>query len=186
MVTATAAASATAAPSTSGRRAPFHGGTRSILSALRYNPLMARVSSEVRALQGDLVALRRELHQHPELAYAETRTASRVAEILGGLGLPIRTGVGGTGVLATIGTGSGPAVLLRADMDGLPIQEESSKPYVSRVPGVMHACGHDGHVAMAVTAARALVTRGVAGTVRMLFQPAEEGEGGAQAVIRDG
>src|SRR5205823_5958409 len=83
---------------------------------------------------------------------------------------------GGTGRLATSGTGSGPTVLLRADMDALPSQEEGTKPYVSRVPGVMHACGHDGHVAMAVTAARALVARGVAGTVRMLFQPAEEGE----------
>jgi amidohydrolase len=147
---------------------------------------MARLSREVRALQDDLVGLRRELHQHPELAHAETRTAGRVAEILRGSGLEVRTGVGGTGVIARVGDGAGPAVLLRADMDGLPIQEDSAAPYASRVPGVMHACGHDGHVAMAVTAARALLARGVAGKVHVLFQPAEEGEGGAQGVVRDG
>ena len=147
---------------------------------------MPRFSDDVRALQADMVALRRELHQHPELAYAETRTAGRVAELLRAAGLDVRTGVGGTGVIATVRGGRGPAVLLRADMDALPIQEESKAPYVSREAGKMHACGHDGHVAMAVTAARALVGRGLAGSVRVLFQPAEEGEGGAQAVIRDG
>ncbi|HEV7501659.1 MAG TPA: amidohydrolase, partial [Vicinamibacteria bacterium] len=147
---------------------------------------MARISEDVRALQADMVALRRELHQNPELAYAETRTAARVAAILRESGLDVRTGVGGTGVIASLRGGDGPAVLLRADMDGLPIQEDSAAPYASRVAGQMHACGHDGHVAMAVTAARALVARGSAGSVRILFQPAEEGEGGAQAVIRDG
>jgi hippurate hydrolase len=136
---------------------------------------MPRFSDDVRALQADMVALRRELHQHPELAYAETRTAGRVAEILRAAGLDVRTGVGGTGVIASVRGGRGPAVLLRADMDALPIQEESKAPYVSREPGKMHACGHDGHVAMAVTAARALVARGLAGSVRVLFQPAEEG-----------
>ena len=151
-----------------------------------YNPDMPRISDDVRALLPDMVALRRELHQNPELAYAETRTAGRVAAILEGSGMDVRTGVGGTGVIATLRGGRGPAVLLRADMDGLPIQEESTAPYASRVPGQMHACGHDGHVAMAVTAARALVARGSAGAVAILFQPAEEGEGGAQAVIRDG
>jgi amidohydrolase len=147
---------------------------------------MPELSDDVRALQADLVALRRELHQHPELAYAETRTAARVAALLEGSGLEVRTGVGGTGVLASTGARGGPAVLLRADMDGLPIQEDSSAPYASRVPGVMHACGHDGHVAMAVTAARALAARGHEDAVRVLFQPAEEGEGGAQACVRDG
>jgi amidohydrolase len=147
---------------------------------------MPRLSDDVRALQADMIALRRELHQHPELAYAETRTAARVAALLEKAGLDVRTGVGGTGVVGSTRGHSGPAVLLRADMDGLPIQEDSSAPYASRVPGQMHACGHDGHVAMAATAARALIGRGLAGTVRVLFQPAEEGEGGAQAVIRDG
>jgi amidohydrolase len=147
---------------------------------------MPRISDDVRALEADMVALRRELHQHPELAYAETRTAARVAALLQASGLEVRTGVGGTGVVAGARGGSGPAVLLRADMDALPIQEDSVAPYASRVPGQMHACGHDGHVAMAATAARALAGRGLAGRVRVLFQPAEEGEGGAQAVIRDG
>jgi amidohydrolase len=147
---------------------------------------MLRLSDDVRALQADMIALRRDLHQHPELAYAETRTAARVAAILEQAGLDVRTGVGGTGVLASTRGQAGPAVLLRADMDGLPIQEDSKSPYASQVPGQMHACGHDGHVAMAVTAARALAGRRLGGAVRVLFQPAEEGEGGAQAVIRDG
>ncbi len=147
---------------------------------------MARLSDDVRALQAEMIALRRELHQHPELAYAETRTAARVAALLEAAGLEVRTGVGGTGVIASVRGGRGPAVLLRADMDALPIQEDSTAPYASLAPGRMHACGHDGHVAMAVTAAKALVGRGLAGSVRVLFQPAEEGEGGAQAVIRDG
>jgi len=147
---------------------------------------MARLSDDVRALQAEMTALRRELHQHPELAYAETRTAARVAALLEAAGLEVRTGVGGTGVIASLRGGRGPAVLLRADMDALPIQEDSKAPYASLAPGRMHACGHDGHVAMAVTAAKALVGRGLAGSVRVLFQPAEEGEGGAQAVIRDG
>jgi amidohydrolase len=147
---------------------------------------MAHLSEDVRALQEDLVALRRELHQHPELAYAETRTAARVAALLEEAGLDVRTGVGGTGVVADTRGSSGPRVMLRADMDALPIQEDSSAPYASRVPGTMHACGHDGHVAMAATAARALNGRRLPGGVRMLFQPAEEGEGGAQAVVRDG
>jgi amidohydrolase len=148
---------------------------------------MPDISADVRALQADMVALRRELHQQPELAFAETRTAARVAALLETSGLDVRTGVGGTGLLARArGESRAPTVLLRADMDGLPIQEDSTAPYASRVPGVMHACGHDGHVAMAATAARALAARGLAGNVRVLFQPAEEGEGGAQAVVRDG
>ena len=102
---------------------------------------MPRFSDDVRALQADMVALRRELHQHPELAYAETRTAGRVAEILQAAGLDVRTGVGGTGVIASVRGGRGPAVLLRADMDALPIQEESKAPYVSREPGKMRAKG---------------------------------------------
>jgi len=141
---------------------------------------------DVRALHPDIVAWRRDFHQHPELAHAEKRTAARVVELLEGTGLDVRTGVGGTGVVATTRTPTGPTVLLRVDMDGLPIQEDSSAPYVSRVPGVMHACGHDGHVAMGIGAARALATRALPRRVRVLFQPAEEGEGGAQAVVRDG
>jgi amidohydrolase len=141
---------------------------------------------DVRALFPEIVAWRRDLHEHPELAYAETRTAARVVELLAGTGLEMRTGLGGTGVIATTAARPGPTVLLRVDMDALPIQEDSAAPYASRRPGVMHACGHDGHVAMGVGAARALATRALARRVRVLFQPAEEGEGGAQAVVRDG
>jgi len=147
---------------------------------------MPRVSADVSALQADLVALRRDLHQNPELAWAERRTAGRVAAFLEGAGLEVREGVAGTGLLATARGGAGRTVLLRVDMDGLPIQEQGGAPYASRVPGVMHACGHDGHTAIGAGAARVLGSRRPAGTVRVLFQPAEEGEGGAQRVLADG
>jgi amidohydrolase len=142
------------------------------------------LSTETLALRPEMIALRRELHEHPELSWHETRTASRVTAFLENAGLGLRS-VAGTGVLATKG-GPGPAVLLRVDMDALPIGERTEAPYASRVEGVMHACGHDGHTAMGATAARILAGRPLKGSVRVLFQPAEEGEGGAQAVIRDG
>ena len=147
---------------------------------------MPRLSADVSAIQDDLVALRRDLHQNPELAWAERRTAERVAAFLEGAGLEVRAGVAGTGLLAAA-RGAGPrTVLLRVDMDALPIQEQGGAPYASRVPGVMHACGHDGHTAMGAAAARVLGSRRPPGCVRVLFQPAEEGEGGAQRVIEDG
>jgi len=145
---------------------------------------MPRISPDVSALGPDLVSLRRDLHRHPELAWQESRTASRVRAFLEGSGLELRT-VGGTGVLAVARGGSGPVVLLRVDMDALPLQEQNDVPYASTVPGVMHACGHDGHTAMGAAAARALARRSLPGEVRLLFQPAEEGEGGAQAVVKD-
>jgi len=132
------------------------------------------------------VALRRDLHQNPELAWAERRTAGRVAAFLEGSGLDVRAGVAGTGLVATARGAGARTVVLRADMDGLPIQEQSDAPYASRVPGVMHACGHDGHTAIGAAAARVLGARRPAGTVRVLFQPAEEGEGGAQRVLAEG
>jgi amidohydrolase len=146
---------------------------------------MPNLCPEVIAAIPELVALRRDLHQHPELAYSETRTAARVAALLEGTGLQVRTGVGGTGVVAET-RGEGRRVMLRVDMDGLPIQEQSDTPYASQVPGLMHACGHDGHTAIGAVAARILSRRRLPGSARVLFQPAEEGEGGAQAVIRDG
>jgi amidohydrolase len=146
---------------------------------------MPKLSAEVRASLPDLVALRRDFHQHPELAYAETRTAARVAAFLEGAGLTLRTGVGGTGVVAEA-PGPGRRVMLRVDLDALPIQEQSDAAYASRAPGLMHACGHDGHAAIGAVAARILAGRALGGSVRVLFQPAEEGEGGAQAVVRDG
>jgi amidohydrolase len=147
---------------------------------------MLDLSPDVHALRAEMIALRRDLHQHPELAYAETRTAARVAAFLEGSGLTVRRGVGGTGLLATAEGGRGRTVLLRVDLDALPIQEQSGAPYASQTPGLMHACGHDGHTAMGAAAARILGRRRAQGSVRVLFQPAEEGEGGAQAVVADG
>jgi len=142
-------------------------------------------SADVATLQPELVRLRREIHQQPELAFAERQTAARVAEYLAGARLSLRTGVGETGLLATT-EGAGRRVLLRVDMDALPILEETGASYASRVPGRMHACGHDGHVAMGAVAARLLASRALPGSAAVLFQPAEEGEGGAQAALRDG
>jgi amidohydrolase len=143
------------------------------------------ISPDVQALQERIVALRRDLHRHPELSWQEHRTARAVTDFLDGSALSLRA-VARTGLLATL-DGQGPrTVLLRVDMDALPIQEQSQEPYGSQVAGVMHACGHDGHVAMGAGAARVLAARGPGGRTRMLFQPAEEGEGGAQAVLADG
>jgi len=144
---------------------------------------------EATRLFDDMVRVRRDLHRHPELGFQETRTAGIVAETLTGLGLEVQTGVGQTGVVALLeGARPGPTVLLRFDMDALPIQEESSHDYVSLNPGVMHACGHDGHVAMGLALARIFAARQaeIAGTLKFLFQPAEEGLGGALSVIADG
>ena len=153
--------------------------------------------SAARDLEAELVALRRDLHRHPELAFQEHRTAELVADRVGELGFAVRTGVGRTGVVADLETGSpGPTVALRADMDALPIQEEGEHDYRSTVPGVMHACGHDAHTAGLVGAAHLLADARddgdlPAGRVRLLFQPAEEtvdeeGLSGASRMIRDG
>jgi amidohydrolase len=134
-------------------------------------------------------ALRRDLHRHPELGFQEVRTASLVAQELGRLGLEVRPGVGKTGVVALLEGGRpGPVVLLRFDMDALPITEETGAEYASETPGVMHACGHDGHTAVGLTVARLLQAHAaeLAGSVKFVFQPAEEGLGGAEAMIADG
>jgi amidohydrolase len=137
----------------------------------------------------DMVRVRRDLHRHPELGFQETRTAALVAEKLTNLGLEVQTGLGNTGVVGLLGGDRpGPIVLLRFDMDGLPIQEESSHEYVSQNPGVMHACGHDGHIAMGLALADIFARhqRELAGTLKFMFQPAEEGLGGAMAMVADG
>ena len=136
-----------------------------------------------------LIDTRRDLHAHPELAFEETRTAGIVAERLKSLGLAPRTGIGRTGVIATIeGARAGKTVLLRADMDALPILEENETSYRSQNTGKMHACGHDCHTAILLGVAKQLQasTASFAGRARLVFQPAEEAGGGAKAMIRDG
>ena len=136
-----------------------------------------------------MVALRRDFHQHPELGFQETRTSGIVADRLAALGMEVQRGVGKTGVVALLeGARPGPTLLLRFDMDALPITEENDLPYRSQNPGVMHACGHDGHVAMGLTIAEIMAgyQADMAGTLKFVFQPAEEGLGGAFAMIADG
>ena len=146
--------------------------------------------AEANALYDDLVATRRDLHMHPELGFQEVRTARIVAERLGALGYEVVTGVGKTGVVGLL-AGEQPGartVLLRFDMDALPIEEANTADYRSQTPGVMHACGHDGHVAIGLGVAALLARHRDAfgGTIKLMFQPAEEGLGGANAMIRDG
>ncbi len=134
-------------------------------------------------------ALRRDFHMHPELGFQEIRTAEIVARELNALGLNVQTGVAGTGVVALLEGGKpGPVVLARADMDALPITEETGAPYASQTPGVMHACGHDGHTAILLTVAKLLHAHRaeLAGTVKLVFQPAEEGLGGAARMVEAG
>ncbi|MFG2611163.1 amidohydrolase [Streptomyces anulatus] len=136
----------------------------------------------------DLADLYRDLHTHPELPFAETRTAGLVATRLRDLGLEVTTGLGGTGVAAVLANGPGPRILLRADFDALPVQEQTGLPYASTTEGVMHACGHDMHVACLLGALDLLVAGRAhwAGTLTAVFQPAEEIGGGAQAMVDDG
>jgi amidohydrolase len=135
-----------------------------------------------------IVALRRDIHAHPELCFQEVRTADLVAAKLTEWGIPVHRGLGGTGVVGIVKNGaSGRAVGLRADMDALPMQEFNTFAHASKHAGKMHACGHDGHVAMLLAAARHFAkNRNFDGTVYLIFQPAEEGGGGAREMIKDG
>ena len=132
-----------------------------------------------------LVATRRDIHQHPELGFEETRTAGLIAERLRALRYQVTPGVGKTGVVG-LKKKDGRCVLLRADMDALPVEEANAVPYRSQQPGKMHACGHDGHVAIGLEVARRLAPLDLAGSVKFAFQPAEEASNGAQAMISDG
>ena len=141
----------------------------------------------IAALQDEMTAWRRHLHAHPELAFQEHETAAFVAEKLESFGIDVYRGIGGTGVVGTLATGEGGAIGLRADMDALPIHEEGALAHRSVNAGRMHACGHDGHTAMLLGAARYLAeTRRFSGTVQFIFQPAEELEGGARVMVEDG
>ena len=150
-------------------------------------PIVNRIS----ALHEEVTAWRRDLHEHPELQFDVHRTAGIVAEKLKEFGCDeVVTGIGKTGVVGIIKgakSGSGKVIGLRADMDALPLEEISGKPHASKTPGKMHACGHDGHTAMLLGAAKYLAeTRNFDGTVAVIFQPAEEGGGGGREMVNDG
>ena len=147
------------------------------------------LSGDVARREQELVSLRRDLHRHPELAFGERRTAEIVAERLHRAGLEVTTGVGGTGVVGVLrGDRPGRTIAWRADMDALPLVEAVDVPFASASPGVMHACGHDGHTAIAIVMAEMLAARraSMEGTAVFLFQPAEEVFGGARRMIDDG
>ncbi|HUZ62584.1 MAG TPA: M20 aminoacylase family protein [Acetobacteraceae bacterium] len=146
------------------------------------------VLDHLRGFLEELTAIRQDLHAHPELGLEEHRTAELVARKLAEWGIEVHRGVGRTGVVGVLRSGNGrQAIGLRADMDALPITEATGLPYSSRTPGVMHACGHDGHTTMLLGAARYLAeTRAFNGTVNFIFQPGEEGIGGALAMLEDG
>lgn len=146
---------------------------------------------EALAIEPEIIKTRREIHQHPELAYQEQKTSKLVADKLESLGIEVKRGVGGTGVLGILkASKNGRVVALRADMDALPLEETADVEFKSRVKGVMHACGHDTHVAMLLGAAQLLANHKdeLHGTIKFLFQPAEEhgGRGGAKPMIEDG
>ncbi len=136
-----------------------------------------------------IIQTRRELHQIPEPAYTERKTSARVAAYLAGEGLEVRTGIAKYGVVGLMETGRpGPAMMIRADMDALPLEEETGLPYASLHAGAMHACGHDGHMAMVLGAAGVLgkIKDSLRGSIKFIFQPAEEGPGGAKPMIEEG
>lgn len=156
---------------------------------------MSNMLDKARAIEDELVRLRRDIHAHPELSFEETRTAQLVADTLREIGYDdIKMGVGRTGVVAEIGNGDGPTIGIRADMDALPIHEATEAEYASKNPGVMHACGHDAHTSMLLGAAH-LLRQSLAeekwnGTVRLIFQPSEEkvgddGISGGNAMVAD-
>ncbi len=152
-------------------------------------PALTRVD-DLLPLQDDLVAMRHHLHRHPELAFAEHQTSDYVAHLLAGWGYAVTRGIGGTGLVAVLRAGKGTRRLgLRADMDALPIQEANNFSHASTRPGLMHACGHDGHTAMLLGAAwRLASTRRFSGTLNLIFQPAEERgfDSGGKAMVDDG
>ncbi|RIK93219.1 MAG: amidohydrolase [Proteobacteria bacterium] len=146
------------------------------------------LSAEAVSLQSWMTGIRRDIHRHPEIGFQERRTADLVAKHLAAMGMEVATGIGGTGVVGTLRAGTGTRTIgLRADMDALPMQESSDKPYQSIHGGIFHGCGHDGHIAMLLGAARAISeSRDFDGAVHFIFQPAEEGLGGALAMMQDG
>jgi hippurate hydrolase len=150
--------------------------------------LFQGVDPDIDARIDEFVEIRRDLHRRPELAFNERRTSSVIARLLAEWGYEVTTGIGKTGVIATLRRGNGPrALAIRADFDALPINETTGLPYASENAGVMHACGHDGHTTILLAAARRLADSGAfRGTLHLVFQPAEEIGAGASALIKDG
>ena len=147
-----------------------------------------KIREEIKNIKDEIYAIRRHCHRYPELSFKEFNTAETISEHLDKLGISHKKGIGKTGIVGEINFGPGPTIALRADMDALPIQEENNLDYKSLNDGVMHACGHDGHMAILLGAANALSKNSKLkkGTVRFIFQPAEEGLGGAKYMIEDG
>ena len=146
------------------------------------------IRSEIKQIEGKIIKWRRDFHQYPELSFKEIRTAEKITSELKSMGLEPKVNVGKTGVIVDLKFGNGPKIGIRADMDALPIQETSGLKFTSKNDGVMHACGHDGHMAMLLGVAKVLTNKKnqYQGTVRLIFQPAEEGFGGAKYMIEDG
>ncbi|GAC1341581.1 MAG: M20 family metallopeptidase [Acetobacteraceae bacterium] len=159
------------------------------MSATLHNDPQSAIAEATRAVEPRLIVVRRDLHAHPELAFEEVRTAGVIAAELTRLGIAHQTGIGKTGVVATIAGGRpGPTLAIRADMDALPIHEQTGLAFASTTDGKMHACGHDIHTSTLLGVAAVLqgMAPQLSGTVRLLFQPAEEALGGAAAMIEDG
>ena len=147
------------------------------------------LKATIEGLTPEIVRLRHELHEHPEIRFQEKWTSDRVAQFLDDVGIPYKRGYAkGTGIVATLGTGAGKTVLLRADMDALEIQETSGLPYASKIPNRMHACGHDGHTACLCGVVKTLVQHQdrINGTVKFVFQPAEEEAAGGRYIVEEG
>jgi len=148
---------------------------------------MINIRSEINDIQNSIFEWRRDFHQYPELSFQEFRTADLIAKELKSMGLEPKPNIGKTGIIADLIFGDGPMIALRADMDALPIQETSGLSFASKNDGIMHACGHDGHMAMLLATAKVLTQKKnlYNGKVRFIFQPAEEGGGGARYMIKD-
>ncbi|MFW5986011.1 MAG: M20 metallopeptidase family protein [Halanaerobiales bacterium] len=154
------------------------------------NKLIKEIKGKIAEIEPRLIEIRRELHRHPEPAFEEYRTAELIENKLRKLDVArLKTGIAGTGITALFtGGADGPTIALRADMDGIQVEEEGDKPYKSREDGMMHACGHDGHVAILLGVAEVLdeIKDGLKGNVKLIFQPGEEGTGGAEPMIAEG
>ncbi|WP_392562003.1 M20 aminoacylase family protein [Orbus sturtevantii] len=149
--------------------------------------MTTKIIPEISDIQHEMIAIRHQLHQHPEIGFEEFKTSELVANLLTQWGYQVTRGLGGTGVVAQLKNGNGPAIGIRADMDALPIDEATKLSHASQIKGKMHACGHDGHTATLLTTARYFAQhRHFNGTINLIFQPAEEGLSGGLAMVEDG